>query len=393
MMKRSRNRVLFLTICSFTKARGGEPAYDEKSAITSVLSPESKVRLLERREAVRQLVTGQVDLELQGNPLSEHDFNRALAKGTDFGGRHTAAYLPAVHRYDGRFFLALGTDGRKNLAESRHHVLFLSGLYGLLRTTESIQLYSCPLSGQVAELWNSDSLLTELLCEYMRRCSVAKIFDLTGVDAYRRLIDWPQVADTGVEVLHCFSTSAAGDSALPYFGKLLASSLLDLSEDELLGVRPETEMGSIRFRSLPKPPSGYPEEVAEILSARQEEDILQPLPLASLGEYIRGGNPAPSRSDGGDGRDGEREWRFTAASKFIKDVKQRLDLFDQTIKAVEDIRQHPTSPRGDTVKPLARDLKGMWRYRIGDFRLVYEPDNDRRVVHLRSISHRKDVYE
>ena len=385
--------VLFLTICSLNKSGGGEPAYDEGAAITSVLPQDLKAQLLERREAARQLVTGDAALEWQGVPLSELDFNRGLNRGVDFGGRRTAVYLPAVHRYDGRFFHALGADGRKKLAESGHHTLFLSGLYGLLRPSEPIQLYSCPLSAQVAELWDSDSLLTKLLCEFIERCNIEKIFDLTAVDAYRRLIDWRQVEDTGAEVLHCFDAMAAGDYALISFGQVLASSLLDLSEDELLGVRPETEMGSIRFRSLPKPPSGYPEEVAEILSARQEEDILQPLPLASLGEYIRGGNPAPSRSDGGDGRDGEREWCFTAASKFIKDVKQRLDLFDQTIKAVEEIRQHPTSPRGDTVKPLARDLKGMWRYRIGDFRLVYEPDNDRRVVHLRSISHRKDVYE
>ena len=387
-MKRSRSKVLFLTICSFTKARDGERAYDEKAAITSVLSSELKVRLLERREAVRQLVTNRADLELQGNLLSEHDFNRALVKGTDFGGLDTACYLPAVNRYDGRFFLALGADGRKSLAESRHHTLFLSGLYGLLRPSESIQLYSCPLSVQVAELWNSDSLLTELLCEYMRRCSVAKIFDLTGVDAYRRLIDWPQVAETGeAEVLHCFSTSAAGDSALPYFGKLLASGLLDLSEDELAGVQPETAMGSVRFRSLPQPSSGDPEEVAAILAARDEADILQPLPSESLGEYIRGGNPDPTS------RGGEREWRFKATSNFIKDVKKRIGLFDSILKAVEKIRQHPTSPRGNTVKRLTRDLKGMWRYRIGDFRLVYEPDDKRRVVHLMSISHRKDVYE
>ena len=393
-MKRSSSMVLFLTICSFTKARGGVHEYDEKSAITSVFSPESKDRLLGRREAVRQIVTGQADLELQGNPLSEHDFNRTLAKGTDFGGRHTAAYLPAVHRYDGRFFLALGTDGRENLAGSRHHTLFLSGLYGLLCPSEPIQLYSCPLSVQVAERWNSDSLLTELLCEYMRRCRVAKIFDLTGVDAYRRLIDWPQVAETGAEVLHCFSTSAAGDSALPYFGRLLASDLLDLSEDELIGVQTETEMGGVRFMASPRPPIGYPEEVAAILSAQQETNILQALPSESLSEYIRGGNPASSRGDGGDGGGREREWRFTAASKFIKDVKkQRLDLFDRVLQAIEEIRQHTTLPRGNTIKRLERDLKGMWRYRIGDFRIVYKPDDDRRVVCLLSISHRKDVYE
>ena len=74
-------------------------------------------------------------------------------------------------------------------------------------------------------------------------------------------------------------------------------------------------------------------------------------------------------------------------------MKKRLGLFDSILKAVEKIRQHPTSPRGNTVKRLTRDLKGMWRYRIGDFRLVYEPDDKRRVVHLMSISHRKDVYE
>ena len=89
-VKRSRSKVLFLTICSFTKARDGERAYDEKAAITSVLSSELKARLLERREAVRQLVTNRADLELQGNLLSEHDFNRALVKGTDFGGLDTA---------------------------------------------------------------------------------------------------------------------------------------------------------------------------------------------------------------------------------------------------------------------------------------------------------------
>ena len=285
-----------------------------------------------------------------------------------------------MNRYDGRFFLALGTDGRKSLAESRHHTLFLSGLYGLLRPSESIQLYSCPLSVQVAKLWNSDSLLTELLCEYMRSCGVAKIFDLTGVDAYRRLIDWPQVAKTGAKVLHCFSTSAAGDSALPYFGKLLASNLLDLSENELAGVQPETEMGSVRFRSLPQPSSGYPEEVAAILAARDEADILQPLPSESLGEYISGGNPDTPR------RGGECEWRFKATSNFIKDVKKRLSLFDSVLKAVETIRQHPTSPRGDTVKPLKYNLKGMWRYRIGDFRLVYEPDDDQRIIRLLSFN-------
>ena len=327
--------------------------------------------------------------------MSQLEYNRDLTQGVDFGGRRAAVWLPAVHRYDGRFFQALGADGRKKLTQPGRHVLFLSGLYGLLRPTEPIQLYSCPLSVQVVELWNSDSLLTDLLCEYMERYKIVKIFDLTAVDAYRRLIDWRRVVDTGAEVLHCFDAMAAGDFALISFGQVLASNLIDLSDGELIDMQPETRTGRVRFRSLPQPPSGGPVEVAGILFARNEADILQPLPSESLGEYIRGGNPAPSRNDGGAGRGGEyeRDWRFTATTKFIKDVKQRLDLFEQVLKAVEEIRQRPASPRGNTVKRLTRDLKGMWRYRIGDFRLVYEPDDDRRVVRLLSISHRKDVYE
>ena len=384
-MKRSSSKVLFLTICSFTKARGGVHEYDEKSAITSVLSPESKDRLLGRREAVRQIVTGQADLELQGNPLSEHDFNRTLAKGTDFGGHHTAAYLPAVHRYDGRFFLALGTDGRKNLAGSGHHTLFLSGLYGLLCPLEPIQLYSCPLSVQVAERWNADSLLTEFLCEYMKRCNVAKIFDLTGVDAYRRLIDWPQVAETGAEVLHCFSTSAAGDSALPYFGRLLASDLLDLSEDELVGVQPETETGNVRFESLIQYPE---EELAAIHYARRESKRSQPLPLAFIGESLRGGNPASLERERDSNED--REWSATIASSVFKEVRKRRDLFERTIKAAVEIGQDPLSPRGDIIKPLSHNLQGLWEYKIGSFRLIYEPDKKGKIVHFLRIASKGD---
>lgn len=48
--------VLFLTTCSLNKAEGGAARYDEEAAITSLLSPAVKERLLERREAVRQLV-------------------------------------------------------------------------------------------------------------------------------------------------------------------------------------------------------------------------------------------------------------------------------------------------------------------------------------------------
>lgn len=380
--------VLFLATCSLNKAGGGERVYDEGATIASVLSPGLKDRLLERREAVRQLVKGDKSLLWQGMPLPQLELNSGLTKGPDFGGRRDAAYLPAIHRYDGRFLLATGPEGRKKLAESRHQTLFLSGLYGLVRPSEPIQLYSCPLLHQIAERWASDGLLTEVLCDYLERRDVAKVFDLTAIDAYRRLIDWERVRPR-VEVLHCFAATGAGADALVPFGRVLGSDLLDRTEDGLVAVRTDTEVGGVGFRRLDRPPSGYPSEVEEILAAGDEAEILQDLPLESLTEeYLRGGNPDAVASGDGNGA-----WRFKATSKFIKDMNAIVRLFDRVIEALTVMREGPTTAHGNTVKPLTRELKGKWRYRIGDYRLVYEPDSERQVVKLLGISHRKDVYD
>lgn len=118
--------------------------------------------------------------------------------------------MPAIHRYQGRFFQALGEEGRKKLCQPQRHTLFLSGLYGLLCPMEPIQLYSCPLLGEVSDMWRKDSLLTELLCTYIDRNGVEKVFDMTALDAYRKLVDWQRIGGEGVKVLHCFHAMAPG---------------------------------------------------------------------------------------------------------------------------------------------------------------------------------------
>ena len=215
--KEPKSRVLFLTICSLTKARDGEPDYDDGQGIAAAL-PDFKDRLLERREEVRRFVKSTTTVDWQGVPLSQLEFNSDLRKGADFGGRHTSAFMPAIHRYQGRFFQALGEEGKKRLCESQHRTLFLSGLYGLLRPLEHIQLYSCPLLAEISKVWRRDSLLTELLREYVRKDGVRKIFDLTALEAYRDLVDWQSVSADDVEVLHCFDTMGPGDYALTSFG-------------------------------------------------------------------------------------------------------------------------------------------------------------------------------
>jgi len=43
-------------------------------------------------------------------------------------------------------------------------------------------------------------------------------------------------------------------------------------------------------------------------------------------------------------------------------------------------------------KPLHGDKKGLWRYRVGDYRLICDIRDERIVVLVLRIGHRKDVY-
>ncbi|HEX5036632.1 MAG TPA: type II toxin-antitoxin system RelE/ParE family toxin [bacterium] len=43
-------------------------------------------------------------------------------------------------------------------------------------------------------------------------------------------------------------------------------------------------------------------------------------------------------------------------------------------------------------KPLTGPYKGLWKYRIGDYRIIYAVEDKRLVVFILRIRHRKDVY-
>ncbi len=381
--------ILFLIPCSLTKSRGGASRHDESDAMTSCVGADSRSRLLERREEVRGLVKRNRDLAWQGVPLA--DRNHGLVKGPDFGGRRTAACLPALDRYQGRFFQALGEGGRQALCERRHGALIVSGLYGLVRPMEGIQLYSCPLVAEVAETWGRDALLTDVLCEYVARFGVLRIFDMLAIDAYRQLIDWQRIADSGTDVLHCFDAMAAGESALTSFGICLATDLIERTEDALISLEDGDRIGDVMIRSRMETPAGFPDEFASLLAARNESRMLQPRdPGEDLPTIARGGNP--ERSPGA-GRSDARKWKFTLAGKCRRDLVRRREFLERAIQAIREVCANPMSPKGNTVRPLTNELQGMWRYRIGDFRLIYQPDADRRIVHFLDLRPRGSAYE
>ena len=52
---------------------------------------------------------------------------------------------------------------------------------------------------------------------------------------------------------------------------------------------------------------------------------------------------------------------------------------------------HCENPRAHG-KGLSADLSGMWRYRVGDYRLIADIQDERVVILVVSIGHRRDVY-
>jgi len=79
-----------------------------------------------------------------------------------------------------------------------------------------------------------------------------------------------------------------------------------------------------------------------------------------------------------------------AAAKELRKLDKQaqrdiLKYFRERIATDEDPRRFG--------KPLSRSLAGLWRYRVRDYRLVCNIEDDRLVVLVLRVGHRKDVYE
>ena len=45
-----------------------------------------------------------------------------------------------------------------------------------------------------------------------------------------------------------------------------------------------------------------------------------------------------------------------------------------------------------TIKPLHGKKKGLYRYRIGNLRFIYQVDREERIIHIVQIDNRGDIY-
>ena len=73
-----------------------------------------------------------------------------------------------------------------------------------------------------------------------------------------------------------------------------------------------------------------------------------------------------------------------AYKKLNSSIKPRLQA------AIDALRTHPLS--GPQVKQLKGQLRDYYRYRAGDYRIVYTVAQQARIVSIDYIQHRNDVY-
>jgi len=87
------------------------------------------------------------------------------------------------------------------------------------------------------------------------------------------------------------------------------------------------------------------------------------------------------------------EYYIGISDDFIKDTAHLdMNLQGRILVALGHISRAPDTPQGNTVRPLVGDLKGFWRYPIGDWRLIYLTDKVNHRVTLVTIDSRGDVY-
>ena len=91
-------------------------------------------------------------------------------------------------------------------------------------------------------------------------------------------------------------------------------------------------------------------------------------------------------------RSSER-WLIGMAPSFYGDIpRDNNKLQARVFAAIMEICQAPTAAKGTTIQPLTGNHKGLWRYRVGDFRLIYEPDSNGKVITLHAFTSRDSVY-
>lgn len=86
-------------------------------------------------------------------------------------------------------------------------------------------------------------------------------------------------------------------------------------------------------------------------------------------------------------------WSVEYSKHALKQLR-KLDAFDRMLilKWIDANLEGCENPRVHG-KALTGNLSGLWRYRVGGYRVLCQLEDGRLVVHAMEIGHRREVYE
>lgn len=88
------------------------------------------------------------------------------------------------------------------------------------------------------------------------------------------------------------------------------------------------------------------------------------------------------------------DWKVLVTPSFRKAFnKLSSAIQNRAFEAVEKILLNPMQPISNTCTPLSGNKKGLWRYRVGDFRILYEPNKSDSLIVFLNISERGNAYK
>jgi mRNA interferase RelE/StbE len=85
-------------------------------------------------------------------------------------------------------------------------------------------------------------------------------------------------------------------------------------------------------------------------------------------------------------------WTIEITRTAEKQIKKLGRQAQQSIIRFLRERLQPAQNARQWRKPLQGDKRGLWRYRVGDYRLICDIQNVRITVLVLRVGHRKDIY-
>jgi mRNA interferase RelE/StbE len=82
------------------------------------------------------------------------------------------------------------------------------------------------------------------------------------------------------------------------------------------------------------------------------------------------------------------------AIRLLEAATRELDDLDGSIRARLIERMRWLAENLDSIKPetLSGDLRGLYKLRAGDYRIVYEILRDEQTIVIHLVGHRRDIY-